>query len=79
VQRLLRTDEVAQLLQVPLATIYRWRYYGDGPRAAVVGRHLRWDPGELEAWVEAQKGESGTAVTGRSPNPSLPVRKGRSR
>jgi excisionase family DNA binding protein len=78
-RRLLTTEELALLLQVPRATIYRWRYYGVGPPAARVGRHLRWDPADLEAWLEANKGGSGTAGTGRSPNPSLPGRRGRSR
>jgi predicted DNA-binding transcriptional regulator AlpA len=78
--RLLWPAEVAEWLGVPVATLYAQRYRGDPPGSLGVrcGRHLRWDPADLEEWLEAQKAGSGTAATGRSPSPSLPVRRGRS-
>lgn len=43
--------EVAEYLQVPLKTLYQWRYQGEGPRAYRVGRHLRYRWDDVEAWV----------------------------
>jgi hypothetical protein len=81
VGRLLDPVEVSEWLAVPVTSLYAQRYRGKSPGnlGLRVGRHLRFDPSDLEAWIEAQKGESGAAVTGRSPNPPVPVRKGRSR
>ena len=58
-QRLLTADELAFLLQVPKATLYRWRYYGNGPPGCRIGRHLRFDRADVEAWINAQKSGSG--------------------
>ena len=40
---------------VPVATLYRWRYVGTGPPAIKVGRHLRFDPDDLEMWIGQNK------------------------
>ena len=55
VPQLLSVPELAKLLQVPVATIYRWRYRGEGPEPIRVGRHLRYDPADVAAWLEGQK------------------------
>lgn len=52
VGRLWHTEEVAQYLGVPLGTIYNWRVSGKGPRAIRVGRHLRYRPSDVDAWLE---------------------------
>ncbi len=52
--QLLTTDQVAQYLQVPVATLHQWRYRGEGPKAAKVGRHLRWRRADVDAWLEQQ-------------------------
>lgn len=54
VEKLLGPEEVADLLGVPIQTLYNWRSRGIGPRAVRVGRHLRYRPGDLDAWVESQ-------------------------
>lgn len=54
VERLWTVEEVADYLRVPVATLYQWRYRRIGPRASRVGRHLRYDPAEVRAWVERQ-------------------------
>jgi excisionase family DNA binding protein len=51
---LLTPQEVADYLRVPVQTLYRWRYLGTGPRAALVGRHLRYRRADLDKWLEAQ-------------------------
>lgn len=48
---LLTTEEVAELLQVPVATIYGWRVRREGPPAIRVGRHLRFRREAVERWL----------------------------
>lgn len=58
---LLSVPELASMLQVPVQTIYRWRHRGEGPRPIRVGRHLRFDPADVERWLEARKAASQAA------------------
>jgi excisionase family DNA binding protein len=51
VGRLATPIEVAVYLQVPVKTLYAWRYEGKGPRAHRVGRHLRYRWEDVEAWL----------------------------
>jgi excisionase family DNA binding protein len=46
--------ETATFLGVPVATLYRWRHRGIGPRAYRVGRHLRYDPALVRQWLETE-------------------------
>lgn len=50
---LLSVEEVATYLGIPTATIYKWRSCGIGPRAARVGKHLRFRAADVERWLEA--------------------------
>jgi excisionase family DNA binding protein len=45
-------DEVADFLNVSKDTIYGWRKTGYGPPASKIGKHLRWRPQDVAAWVE---------------------------
>ena len=54
VSRLLTVQELADLLQVPLKTIYTWRYKGTGPPAVPVGKYLRFRPEDVAAWLDAR-------------------------
>ena len=54
-ERLLTTQEVADLLQVPVTTIYQWRHQGKGPKGYVVGRHIRFRPEDVDSWLDEQK------------------------
>ena len=47
-----RPRPVADYLSVPLATLYQWRYLGTGPTAYPVGRHLRYEPEAVQAWLD---------------------------
>lgn len=48
----LTTAEVAELLQIPVRTIYAWRAQRqEAPLAIRVGKHLRWQRSALEAWL----------------------------
>ncbi len=56
---LLTSEELAGLLKVPVATLYRWRYQGTGPTAIRVGRHLRYRRRDVIAWLDDQTGDRG--------------------
>lgn len=50
----LTVKQLAELLQVPVSTVYRWRYLGVGPRGIrVSGRHVRYRRSDLDAFLEA--------------------------
>lgn len=51
-ERLLSVDEVAEFLGIPVATLYQWRHKGAGPDAYRVGRHLRYEPATVRAWLD---------------------------
>ncbi|WP_200942435.1 MULTISPECIES: helix-turn-helix transcriptional regulator [unclassified Microbacterium] len=47
-------EQVADVLQVPVDTVYAWRSKQYGPPAFKVGKYLRWKPEVVEAWIDAQ-------------------------
>lgn len=53
-EHFLTPTEVAQLLGIPVETVYQWRYKRTGPPGFRVGRHLRFDPRAVRQWVDAQ-------------------------
>lgn len=53
-ERFLTPLDLADLLGVPVETVYQWRRKGTGPRGFRVGRHLRFDPADVSAWVAHQ-------------------------
>ena len=52
--RLWSVDDTSTWLGVPVGTLYQWRTRRLGPRAFRVGRHLRYDPADVRAWLERQ-------------------------
>ncbi|MGW0240979.1 helix-turn-helix transcriptional regulator [Micromonospora chalcea] len=54
VHELWSVEDVAAFLRVPVETLYRWRKVKYGPPAARIGRHLRYDPAEVRAWVRSR-------------------------
>jgi excisionase family DNA binding protein len=65
---LLTIDELAAHLGVPTRTLYGWRYRNEGPPAIRVGRHLRYNWADVEAWLDDQRDGSqrrGTSRAGR--------------
>jgi excisionase family DNA binding protein len=48
---LLSPEEVAAFLSIPVKTLYQWRYKGVGPWGQRIGRHLRYRPADVEAWL----------------------------
>lgn len=49
--RYLTPVDLADLLGVPVETVYQWRRKKTGPRGFRVGRHLRYDPEDIRVWV----------------------------
>ena len=52
-EKLLTVAEVAEVLGVPVKTIYNWRAQAVpyGPPAARVGNRLRFRPSDVDAWL----------------------------
>lgn len=53
-QALAKPDEVAEHLQLPEATLKKWRYLGKGPRYCTVGKYVRYRWSDVEAWLDEQ-------------------------
>jgi excisionase family DNA binding protein len=51
IEPLWTVEDVARFLGIPVNTLYQWRYRRTGPRASRVGRHLRYDPADVRAWL----------------------------
>ena len=46
-------QEVSRFLTIPVFTLHQWRYLGTGPEAYRVGKHLRYNPDKVRAWLES--------------------------
>ncbi|MFD0114262.1 helix-turn-helix domain-containing protein [Streptomyces sp. NBC_01280] len=57
-ERYLTPVDLADILSVPLETVYQWRRKHTGPRGFRVGRHVRFDPEDVRVWVESQMAEA---------------------
>ena len=54
-ETLLSPQGLADLLGIPVGTIYQWNYRKVGPPALRVGRHVRYRRSEVEHWLEQQQ------------------------
>ena len=52
---LLTIQELAERLTVSVGCIRAWRLRGDGPPAIRVGTALRWDPHEIDEWLDSRR------------------------
>ena len=46
---------MSAMLQVPVGTLYQWRFRREGPPSIRVGRFLRFDPEDVQRWLEERK------------------------
>jgi predicted DNA-binding transcriptional regulator AlpA len=53
-ERLWTIHDVSAFLAVPVGTLYQWRHRELGPPAIRLGKHLRYDPTKVLAWVDEQ-------------------------
>jgi excisionase family DNA binding protein len=74
--KLLTVDDLANHLNVPVATIYAWRYRRQGPPGFRVGRHLRFLRSDVEQWIAEQLER--TDPTEENPADARPHRRYRS-
>lgn len=51
-ERLVDVHELAAYLDVPVKTLYAWRYRMEGPPAFRVGRHLRYRWRDVQTWIQ---------------------------
>lgn len=58
-ERLMSVQELADYLDVPVKTIYAWRYHGHGPRGFRVGRHVRFRWHDVQVWLSEQMAADG--------------------
>lgn len=49
---LLTAKELATYLEVPVKTLYAWRYRRKGPPGFRVGRHLRYRRSDVQEWIQ---------------------------
>jgi predicted DNA-binding transcriptional regulator AlpA len=57
--RYLTPDDLVEMFELPsVETVYQWRRKRTGPRGFRVGRHLRFDPADVRAWVDSQREEA---------------------
>lgn len=58
----LSPEQFADLIGVPLRTVYHWMAEGSAPPSVKLGRHRRFRRGDIEAWIdERQSDDSATA------------------
>ncbi len=60
---LLREHEVANILNLKVTTLRRWRWAGYGPRFIKLGAAVRYDLADLDTFV-AENRRSSTSDTG---------------
>ncbi|MGW0330508.1 helix-turn-helix transcriptional regulator [Streptomyces sp. NPDC003011] len=54
--RYLTPDDLVEIFDLPsVETVDQWRRKRTGPRGFRVGRHLRFDPADVRAWVDSQR------------------------
>jgi len=51
-ERLWTFQDVSDFLGVPIGTLYQWRVRGEGPPAFKLGKHVRFDPERVRAWLD---------------------------
>ncbi len=59
--RYLTPADIAEMFEVPLETVYQWRKKRTGPPGFRIGKHLRYDPADVRAYVTSLK-NSATAA-----------------
>jgi excisionase family DNA binding protein len=52
---LMTARQLSEYLEIPLATLYAWRYRNEGPPAVRVGRHLRYRADDVERWLSSRR------------------------
>lgn len=62
--KLLRINEVSELLGIPVLTLRDWRAKGRGPKAAKFGQRLVYRQRDVERWVDEQFADASARSNG---------------
>ncbi|MET7927865.1 helix-turn-helix domain-containing protein [Streptomyces sp. NPDC005349] len=60
--RYLTPDDIAEMFEVPKETVYQWRKKRTGPPGFRVGKHVRYDPADVRAYVTERRREDAEAA-----------------
>ncbi|SED46076.1 Helix-turn-helix domain-containing protein [Streptomyces sp. 2231.1] len=60
--RYLTPDDIAAIFEVPKETVYQWRRKRTGPPGFRIGKHVRYDPAEVGAYVARLKNVDSVAT-----------------
>ena len=60
--KLLTPAEVSEALGIPVQTLAQWRWRNIGPAYHSVGRHVRYQLADIDAWLEANRHQGGDAA-----------------
>lgn len=69
---LLSTEELAEYLDVPVATVYAWRYHRKGPPGFRIGRYVRYRLSDVEDWLSSRPREPSPPSMGPAGSDSRP-------
>jgi predicted DNA-binding transcriptional regulator AlpA len=56
--RYLTPEDIAAVFGVPLETVYGWRKKRTGPPGFRIGKHVRYDPAAVRAWVDERTADN---------------------
>jgi excisionase family DNA binding protein len=56
-EQLLTAEQVADLVQVPVSTVYRWNVTRSGPTPCKVGKYVRYRRADVDAWIASRAGD----------------------
>jgi predicted DNA-binding transcriptional regulator AlpA len=60
--RMLTTEEVADLLRTSPATVRYWRHVGKGPKSFKVGRRVLYAGNDVEVWISEARRAGGAVA-----------------
>lgn len=58
----LSPEGLANLLDVPVASVYAWRHRGIGPKGSRVGKHVRYRRSDVDAWLDVNAASTAPKV-----------------
>ena len=63
-ETLLNERDVARITGMSVASVRRWRLFGQGPKYLKIGAAVRYKPEDISAWLESRP-KGGTEVANR--------------
>ncbi len=47
-------EQLAEILQIPVSRLYKWRGRNEGPKFIKVGHSLRYKESDVQAWLDGE-------------------------